>query len=112
VSANETCQVTHHYRVDGSRIYDERWTCGTHAPGRDLLCPAEVEALKAELRTVHTLLANRPAEFTALVAAAREVMDMLEEHGRDERGPSIVPHLLDSDQNAGQRLRDLLASLV
>jgi hypothetical protein len=32
------------------------------------------------------------------------VMDMLEEHG-----PSIVPHLLDTDENAGQRFRDALA---
>jgi hypothetical protein len=92
VSANETCQVTHHYRVDGGHIYDERWTCMTHAPGQDLLCPAEVETLKAELRCA------------ALAEAAREVMDTLEEYG-----PSIVPHLLDTDQNAGQRLRDLLA---
>jgi hypothetical protein len=35
--------------------------------------------------------------------AAKQVMDMLKKHG-----PSIVPHLLDSDENAGQRLRDAL----
>lgn len=35
--------------------------------------------------------------------AAKIVMDLLEEHG-----PSIVPHLLDTDENAGQRLRTAL----
>lgn len=35
--------------------------------------------------------------------AARDVMDLLEEKGAD-----IVPHLLDDDENAGQRLRELL----
>lgn len=51
------------------------------------------------------------AKYADLIAAAPElythakwVMAMLEEHG-----PSIVPHLLDSDQNAGQRLRDAIA---
>ena len=35
--------------------------------------------------------------------AAREVMEDLERYG-----PSIVPHLLDTDDNAGQRLRKAL----
>lgn len=39
----------------------------------------------------------------AVVDAAREVMAALEEHGG-----SIVPHLMDTDDNAGQRLRDAL----
>lgn len=39
-----------------------------------------------------------------LLSAAIEVMQALEEHG-----PSIVPHLLDTDMNAGQRLRDAIA---
>jgi hypothetical protein len=34
---------------------------------------------------------------------ARQVMKYLEEHG-----PAIVPHLLDTDDNPGQRLRELL----
>ncbi len=41
----------------------------------------------------------------ALLASAKEVMDLLEEYG-----PSIVPHLMDSDQNAGQRLRDAITA--
>lgn len=39
-----------------------------------------------------------------LLEAAECVMDMLKEHG-----PSIVPHLLDSDDNAGQQLRNAIA---
>lgn len=38
------------------------------------------------------------------LAAAKEVMSLLRDHG-----PAIVPHLMDSDQNAGQRLRDAIA---
>ena len=44
------------------------------------------------------------APSRALLAAAKEVMAALQEHGS-----SIVPHLMDSDQNAGQRLRDAIA---
>jgi hypothetical protein len=39
-----------------------------------------------------------------LLECAKAVMDMLKKHG-----PSIVPHLMDSDENAGQRLRDAIA---
>lgn len=39
--------------------------------------------------------------------AAADVMRHLEEHG-----PAIVPHLLDTDENAGQRLRDTIAKLT
>lgn len=46
-----------------------------------------------------------PASNNDLLAAAKEVLGMLEEHGG-----SIVPHLLDTDMNAGQRLRDAIAA--
>lgn len=49
-------------------------------------------------------LANRLNGIDALLAAAKEVIAALEEHGG-----SIVPHLLDTDMNAGQRLRDAIA---
>lgn len=39
-----------------------------------------------------------------LATKAALVMAMLKEHG-----PSIVPHLLDTDDNAGQRLRGTIA---
>lgn len=39
-----------------------------------------------------------------LLAAAIEVMDALEHWG-----PSIVPHLMDTDENQGQRLRVAIA---
>lgn len=55
-----------------------------------------------------------PATTLALTAALREawealrlgkiVMDLLEEHGA-----SIVPHILDSDENAGERFRQAIA---
>ena len=38
--------------------------------------------------------------FPALLAAATEVMALLERYG-----PSIVPHLMDSDDNPGESLR-------
>jgi len=41
-----------------------------------------------------------------LRAAAKEVMAALHEYG-----PSIVPHLMDDDMNAGQRLRAAIASM-
>jgi len=40
-----------------------------------------------------------------LVKAAREVMDLLTTHGG-----SIVPHLMDSDDNPGERLRQALSN--
>jgi hypothetical protein len=42
-----------------------------------------------------------------LLSAAKEVMDTLAKFGG-----SIVPHLLDTDMNAGQRLRDAIAKAV
>lgn len=39
-----------------------------------------------------------------LLKAAKEVIGLLEKHGG-----SIVPHLMDTDENAGQRLRDAIA---
>lgn len=38
---------------------------------------------------------------------AREVMDALEQHGA-----AIVPHLLDNDENSGERLRQALAAAL
>ena len=38
-----------------------------------------------------------------LLAAAKEVMDTLRDHG-----PGIVPHLMDTDQNCGERLRQAI----
>jgi len=43
------------------------------------------------------------ADAAALAEAARDVMAYLEQHG-----PSIVPHLLDTDENPGERLREAL----
>ncbi|UTC28083.1 hypothetical protein GURKE_00510 [Brevundimonas phage vB_BpoS-Gurke] len=42
-------------------------------------------------------------QLTRIAREAMTVMSYLEKHG-----PSIVPHLMDSDDNPGQRLRDAL----
>jgi len=36
--------VTHHWKADGARIVDERWTCNDHMV--DLVCPAETDTAK------------------------------------------------------------------
>jgi hypothetical protein len=61
-----------------------------------------VNVAVADLREVLALAKQaRPEPVNErLVEAAREVMDALEQHG-----PSIVPHLIDTDDNAGERLR-------
>jgi hypothetical protein len=43
------------------------------------------------------------ARLDELKGLAKRVMDLLEEHGA-----SILPHLLDTDENAGQQLREAL----
>lgn len=57
----------------------------------------------------------------ALVAAARNALPSLLSIAREaqrvmdtlaEYGPSIVPHLMDTDNNAGERLRQALAELA
>lgn len=60
---------------------------------------AEIAAIERVIATAQDAVAER----NALHREARRVMDLLEEYG-----PSIVGHLLDTDDNAGQRLRELL----
>jgi len=47
---------------------------------------------------------SRDMEVKELVDGCKRVMDLLDEHGSE-----IVPHLMDTDENAGQKLRDLIA---
>jgi len=49
-------------------------------------------------------LRNAAPALLAIAEAARDVERLLNEHGA-----AIVPHLLDTDENAGQRLRAALA---
>lgn len=67
-----------------------------HTYGNDAATIAKLGRAEANAR----LIAAAPE----LLETASRVMAILEEHG-----PSIVPHLLDSDDNAGQRLRDAIA---
>lgn len=65
------------------------------------------EGMRAgKLLIAHEIIAKERIRDAApdLLEAAKEVMECLEKHGA-----SIVPHLLDSDDNPGQRLRDAIA---
>jgi len=46
------------------------------------------------------------AKTEAVVEAAKEVWSLIDEHGAN-----ILPHLFDTDENAGQKLRDSFAEL-
>ncbi len=61
-------------------------------------------ALEVERDELRTAIAASQAHAKALREAATEVMAALEQHGA-----AIVPHLIDTDDNAGQRLREALA---
>lgn len=67
-------------------------------------------ALKAQYDGSMRALTKVMAEHSEMYGVAKElaeaaasVMQHLERHG-----PSIVPHLMDTDENAGQRLRAAL----
>lgn len=64
-----------------------------------------LQRILATLDTSRAESAKLAVENAALREAASEVMDALTKHGQ-----SIVPHLLDNDENAGERLRAILAS--
>jgi pantothenate kinase len=70
--------------------------------GCDVLV-AKVYGNDAEEIEEHGRLIAAAPEF---YATAKEVMDLLSKHGA-----SIVPHLLDTDENPGERLRALLAKV-
>ena len=74
-------------------------TCACSWDGPGDLCMCHSPKLKAAT--------DRLARFEALADGAREVMRLLTVYGS-----SVVPHLLDSDDNAGQRLRVQLAALA
>jgi hypothetical protein len=63
---------------------------------------AERDATNALINSARISLDQVTAERDALARAALAVMDTLEEYG-----PSIVPHLIDTDENDGERLRVL-----
>lgn len=73
---------------------------------------AELVEIRAELDLAYVEGANIGAEIGAHAARevarnAQTVMDLLDQHGA-----GIVGHLLDTDNNAGQRLRSALARLA
>jgi len=52
-------------------------------------------------------MASVPSVAIDIALKAKKVMDLLEKHGS-----GIVPHLLDTDENAGQELRDAIHDLL
>ena len=75
---------------DGLGLLDAAWECRT-CKGHGVLRLTDAECRIFVL-------------FSRLLQAAEEAMEALAEYGA-----SIVPHLMDTDQNAGQRLRDAIA---
>ena len=64
----------------------------------------EAEYYKVKIGMLKKESSDLRALNAEMAKAAKEVMDALDKHG-----PSIVPHLVDTDENAGQRLRELIA---
>jgi len=65
-------------------------------------CPwCEVERLRAEVARLKAENSMLWINGSRLSMAAYVVMDLLKQHGK-----SIVPHLIDTDENPGQRLRE------
>lgn len=92
-----------------------------HAGGMDVMVNADVFGVEIEGREHHrswlqgihhpdadlpVLLRNSASRIAAVVEEARQVMSLLAAHGS-----AIVPHLLDTDDNAGERLRSALTAL-
>lgn len=69
-----------------------------------VLSEHELALFRLNLNEGGRVLLRQLSGHAKLLAAAKEVMSALAEYG-----PSIVPHLMDSDQNAGQRLRVAIA---
>ena len=77
---------------------------GSPTSGLPCACEGSGKLWKAEQRTRRECMELRD-QVRVLRGASSTVMRLLEEHG-----PSIVPHLMDTDETAGQRLRDALAA--
>lgn len=77
---------------------------GSSVPIRIVMVEAaeELERLRAAVNALPELV-ERVKRLEEALKLGKIVMDMLDEHG-----PSIVPHLLDTDENAGQRFRAAL----
>jgi hypothetical protein len=76
-----------------------------------------VSTLDSE-RDMNAILTEENERLRAELAEVREAAKCTEQCGRvvmemlDEHGPSIVPHLIDTDDNVGQRLRNSLDRLA
>lgn len=87
--------------------------CPAMARGRMCDCDPKTFTLKAcvwqgykESREMFPPMADTLEKLWAVARLADRIMKLLQ-----AEGPSIVPHLMDSDENSGQHLRDALAAL-
>ena len=62
-----------------------------------------IEQLIATLADRDATIERMRADYLRLALKAKVVMEMLEEHG-----PKVVPHLIDTDDNPGQYLRNAI----
>lgn len=76
------------------------WQAVESSRGWHVACPTHIISQLATNEGDARVMAAAPD----LLSAAREVMEALEKYGA-----SIVPHLIDTDMNAGKRLRDAIA---
>ncbi len=76
---------------------------------REAMAPGDIQSLCDAATTVgydEGFEKGRAEADADLLKHAAEVMDTLEEYG-----PSIVPHLMDNDNNAGEQLRQAIARI-
>ena len=64
---------------------------------------ADVVKLTGENAGLHSKILQLESSLARMKKTAKEVMDLLQEYGAE-----IVPHLIDTDENPGQRLREAL----
>lgn len=82
-------------------------------PREELLAAADVLGnLIGEADEAYRNIADRNRRVATLEADLKQVVDLADAvmTTLKEYGPSIVPHLLDTDDNDGQRLRDAIAA--
>mgnify|MGYP001607469516 FL=1 len=81
--------------------------CGHYGPenckGHDMDCVV-IDKPTTPNPVPNCVYESLKARNAGLLSAAKEVMNLLHTHG-----PEIVRHLMDTDENPGQRLRDAIA---
>ena len=85
-------------------IYLVWGTQGEYSDRREWPIAADrIEQLTATLADRDATIERMRADYLRLALKTKVVMEMLEEHG-----PKVVPHLIDTDDNPGQYLRNAI----